>query len=328
MEKNNLGKIILKVFKTYYPKQKINLKEENINNILEKININKDNIKKNELSKIIQIIKHHIELSKNKNEYNKNEYNKNEYNKNEYNKNFKQMENEDSFLDKQRIEYFDNIKKLRDDEGKNVYNQMDILPQNLRIKELMNEEYNEFEHYVIIDSKDRDLTVYPKPNEYTISLGVTSLSKNEKKGYIVRNYENVVSVELIQFILKDTRSVNNASDNPKIPPYILLEIEELSNIYEGTNNNINRAFARLIYYDLLDDNKDKYRVYTIDDMCKKIFKPRKTLNKLSIKIRNFTGELYSFGDGNDSASIMMNSFTLKITTYQKNLTTNFISKSN
>ena len=34
--------------------------------------------------------------------------------------------------------------------------------------------------------------------------------------------------------MKDTRTQTNASDNPKIPPYILLEIEEFSSICEGT----------------------------------------------------------------------------------------------
>ena len=91
---------------------------------------------------------------------------------------------------------------------------------------------------------------------------------------------------------------------------------------------MNNSFARLIYYDLLDDGTDKYRVYTIDSLSKKIFKPRKTLNRLTIKIRNYTGELYSYGNITESNTMTLNSFTIKLTTYQKNLTTNFISKSN
>ena len=88
---------------------------------------------------------------------------------------------ENSFLDKERIEYFDNLKKMREDESKNFDNKMDILPQEMRIKELMNEEYNEFEHYLIIDSKDRDQDIYTNPSDYTIILGVGDLSSDEKK---------------------------------------------------------------------------------------------------------------------------------------------------
>ena len=319
MDKNNLGKIILKIFKTYYPKDKINLGESDISNILEKANIKKENVRKEELIQIIKIIKHHIDLGK---------YNTPEVKDTNYKPIFRDLNKDDSFLDKQRIEYFDNLKQLREDESKNINNNMDIMPQKMRIKEIMNEEYNEFEYFVIVDSKDRDLDLYTSPSDYVIPLGVSNIGKDEKTGYIVRNYENVISVELIQFMLKDTRGVTGASDNPKIPPYIYLEIEEFANTYEGTGNFISNTFARLIYYDLLDDGTDKYRVYTVDDMCKKLFKPRRNLNKLTIRIRTPSGDLYNFGNVSDSKTITMSSFTLKIVTYQKNLTTNFISKSN
>ena len=72
MNKNNLGKVILKIFKTYYPRDNINLGEEQINNILLKANINHKNIKKEEIVKIIKIIKHHIEMGKFDNEKLKN----------------------------------------------------------------------------------------------------------------------------------------------------------------------------------------------------------------------------------------------------------------
>ena len=32
------------------------------------------------------------------------------------------------------------------------------------------EEENEFEHFIIIDSKDRNFTAYPSPSEYSILL--------------------------------------------------------------------------------------------------------------------------------------------------------------
>ena len=68
--------------------------------------------------------------------------------------------------------------------------------------------------------------------------------------------------------MKDKNS--NYGDNPKIPSFIvLLEIEEFSSICEGSSNYMNNSL-RLIYYDLLDDGTDKYRVYTIDSLSKNI----------------------------------------------------------
>ena len=62
---------------------------------------------------------------------------------------------------------------MREDESKILIIKMDILPQEMRIKELMNEEYNEFEHYLIIDSEDRESRYdYTNPSDYTIILGV------------------------------------------------------------------------------------------------------------------------------------------------------------
>ena len=63
MEKNSLGSIIYKTLKTFYPHNNIGITPEIIEGILEKANINKKNSSKEDISKIIKILKHHIEIS-------------------------------------------------------------------------------------------------------------------------------------------------------------------------------------------------------------------------------------------------------------------------
>ena len=146
---------------------------------------------------------------------------------------------------------------------------------------------------------------------------------------MTRNYEDVVSIELLQVVIRDTSSVSNASDNPDIPAYLLIEIEEVGSIYEGTNQALSKSFAKLQYYELSDHGTTKYRNYSVgEEEFKKIFKPRRNLNRLTIRILNIDGELYSFGDDDDSSSVSYNSFIFKIVTLQKNFVSTFIDKTN
>ena len=50
---SSLGKIILKIFKTYHPHTNLNLTNQEIDSILEN-NINKSNYQKSDISKIIK----------------------------------------------------------------------------------------------------------------------------------------------------------------------------------------------------------------------------------------------------------------------------------
>lgn len=325
MEKDNLGVIIYRTLKNFYPYDNIGIQPDDIQGILEKAGINKKNSKKEEIAKIIRILKHHIEIAKS------------EPPKivapPKYSPVFPELDKDNSYLEDMRIKHFDNIAKLREDELNKVENDRDIIPQELRVKNFMEEERNEFEHRIIIDSKDRDFDAHPKPNEYTISLGIPHIpfdkEVKEKKGYLTRNYQDVVSIELLQVVIRDTSSVSNASDNPDVPAYLLIEIEEVGSIYEGTNQALSKSFAKLQYYELSDHGSTKYRNYAIgEEEFKKIFKPRRNLNRLTIRILNIDGELYSFGDDVDSSSVSYNSFIFKIVTLQKNFVSTFIDKTN
>ena len=321
MEKDNLGVIIYRTLKNFYPYDNIGIQPDDIQGILERAGINKKNSKKEEIAKIIRILKHHIEIAKSEPPK--------IVEPPKYSPVFTELDKDNSYLEDMRIKHFDNIAKLREDELNKVENDRDIIPQELRVKNFMEEERVEFEHKIIIDSKDRDFDAHPKPNEYTILLGVPNISSGEKKGFLTRNYEDVVSIELLQVVIRDTSSVSNASDNPDIPAYLLIEIEEVGSIYEGTNQALSKSFAKLQYYELSDHGTTKYRNYSVgEEEFKKIFKPRRNLNRLTIRILNIDGELYSFGDDDDSSSVSYNSFIFKIVTLQKNFVSTFIDKTN
>ena len=346
---SSLGKIILKIFKTYHPHTNLNLTNQEIDSILEQANINKSNYQKSDISKIIKILKHHVEINTPKPSQNigqlpdfKNQTSMPNVFPEKNNisldinkpKNFTDLEKDNLNLSHMTQSYLDNLDKIREKDLNFTMPKQDIAPPELRIKEFMEEKKMEFEHYVLIDSKDRNINVDTNPSEYTIKFGI---SDREVKGSIVRNFEEVISIELIDVMIKHTQgsAYTNSTDKVSIPPYLILEIEEIGGNMEGTNNNINKGFGRLTYFEIVgSDNNDKtlntlYRHYIIPrGNIIKYFKPRKNITRLTIRIRNFTGELYNFGDAVDDETNSCNSFTFCIKTLQKNFITNFIDKTN
>ena len=346
---SSLGKIILKIFKTYHPHTNLNLTNQEIDSILEKANINKSNYQKSDISKIIKILKHHVEINTPKPSQNigqlpdfKNQTSMPNVFPEKNNisldinkpKNFTDLEKDNLNLSHMTQSYLDNLDKIREKDLNFTQPEQDILPPSLRVKEFMEEKEMEFEHFILIDSKDRNHTVDTNPAEYTIKFGITDV---DVPGSITRNFEEVVSIELIEIMIKHTQGAaySGSSDQVSIPPYLILEIDEIGGNMEGTNNQINKAFGRLTYFELIGtDNNDKskntlYRHYIIPrGNIIKYFKPRKNLTRLTFRIRNFNGDLYNFGDAVDDNNNSCNSFTFCIKTKQKNFVSNFIDKTN
>ena len=320
-KKKSLGIIIYNTLKSYYPDVNINLTHEDVDSILSRANITKKNSNKMEIYKIVKVLKSHIEDGLNRPP-------------STYIPVFKEMDLDNKNLEKMKMDYFDNMSKIREKDIEVANNKnMDILPQEMRIKEMMEEDQVEFNYYIYIDSKDRDLTVYPNPSEYQLLLGVPNIKEGEKKGYINRNFEDVVSVQFIEALLidKSGESGTGASDIGFLP-YIILEIEEFGSNFEGTNESLNKAFAILNYYDEVGSDGNKIRKYTMGDYdggITKLFKPRRNINRLSVKIKTPDGELYNFGTLTDDANgtKSFNSLAFKITTLKKTFTTNFVQNS-
>ena len=63
-----------------------------------------------------------------------------------------------------------------------------------------------------------------------------------------------------------------------------------------------------------------------DTQVKKIFNPRINLNKLTIKLKNPSGDTITFDNGVNALTSTVVSIGLRITTVQKNMGTNFINK--
>ena len=319
MEKNSLGVIIHKTLQQFYPTMKLPIRSYEIQDILDKAKINKKNSTKQEISKIIKILRHHIEIA----EQNKIQ----EVKPQEYKPVFTNMETEHSYLDKMREDLTDNLKKIEEEnERKKETTKMN---DSLIIKNFMSEEQMEFVYNIIIDSKDRDYDQFPSSADFEISLGSINYG-TEKKGIINRNFEEVISIELTEFLMKNTFGIDNASDKTTIPPYLLLHIEEIGSRYEGTNDILNKTFVRLYdFEELVMGGSIKFREYQCTNLVK-IFNPRKNLTKLSIKILLPDGTNYSFGDGDDEKDVSKTIMSLgfKITVLQKNLVSNYINKSN
>lgn len=186
-----------------------------------------------------------------------------------------------------------------------------------------------FDYTVIIDSKDRDYTKNPNPNEFEISFSPSNNPDSENKGFVVRGFNNIICCELLDVIILDTNDEPDSSDNgTKKIPYLILELPELQTNYDGTNDNINRAFALLTTYETLWG----YRHYKImsnvsDTTVKKTYNPRINLSKLTVKLLLPDGTPYSFGENNLSNEDTVIKLSFRISVVQKNLESNYIQSS-
>lgn len=169
----------------------------------------------------------------------------------------------------------------------------------LSVNQEPNIEYEDTIHYVSVESKSRDLNAYPQPEEYRIVFG--------------SSFRNVKSIELIGATLPDQNSVTQE-------PYLILKINEITN-YESSDINIDNAFSILqlkppvVSGEFL--NIDTY----ICSGSPKIFKtPLARLDRMTISIRNYDNNLFSFGDdtaGSPPNKQYQNMFLFKIITQDK-----------
>lgn len=209
--------------------------------------------------------------------------------------------------------------------------------ENVKDMSLFVAEERPFNYNIVIDSRDRDLAKYPNANYFVIDFSPPSYNGsgaagNINTGYISRAFGNIVSCDLLEFSLLDTSDRNDSSDSKakhsKIP-YITLELTELGGNYQGTNDNLNRAFAMLTTFESIEGYKH-YHVNSDNSYhtITKIFNPRINLNKLTIQLKLPDGTPYLFGDvdetGDDRPSLVKLSF--RITCLQKNLATTFYAK--
>lgn len=141
-------------------------------------------------------------------------------------------------------------------------------------------------HPILIDSRDRDRSVFPNTNEYVVKFD------NNEDGNIPRNFRNVESIELVQAIIP--QSVLNATTGV---PYITLEIDEVRDTIQGTNTHLRNAFAFLSPQDVYGSSYLSCKFYR--PAVRRFDAPLASLSKFTIQLRHPNGELFDFGQ--DSA---------------------------
>lgn len=208
--------------------------------------------------------------------------------------------------------------------------------ENIKDMTMFTPEERPFNYNIVIDSRDRDRNKFPDANHFVIDFSPPSYnssdSGNINTGYISRAFGNIISCDLLEFSLLDTSDRSDSSDSIAVGnkiPYILLELTELGGNYQGTNDNLNKAFSMLTTYDTVQGYKhfhvnsdNSYHTIT------KVFNPRINLNKLTVRLWLPDGTPYQFGtvdeSGDDRPSLVKLSF--RITCLQKNLATSFYAK--
>lgn len=111
--------------------------------------------------------------------------------------------------------------------------------------------YIEKVHYININSVDRDWADNTAETRYNFQVKFNQNSEYSGSATISQMYRNVISVELVSAIMPmdsyidpfDTRIYMGLSRYP----YLLLRIEELDNVFKGTNNWVDKAFSTMIF---------------------------------------------------------------------------------
>jgi hypothetical protein len=215
---------------------------------------------------------------------------------------------------------YGNFERMLQDEYDNGEdeNQTDRFILMARERKIFNENRKTHTDYVCIDSKDRNFDLNPSPNQLDFKfLSPNFTASDARGGFVNRRFHNVTSIELLKVIIKDTRNITNASDNPTVPAYLILEIEEMDQHLNGSNDALNKGSFVLDNYETLGD----HRHYTSSDLgtFTHTFEPYINLNKLTISLRTPDGELYSFGTVNDSATDTIFCLIFKFNRLRKNL---------
>jgi len=195
--------------------------------------------------------------------------------------------------------------------------------------DILKSEIREYYYYIVINSNDRNIIKSIKPNEFVIDFAPAPAPSGEtpQTGYIDRAFNNIKSCELLNIAILDTSDETDSSDKAPISfPYLLLQFDELQNNYYGTNTNLSKAFAILTdftktgnykYYKLLGENSDSN--------INKVYNPRINLTKLTTRLLLPDGTPFNFGSvhDNDTTNSCI-TFSLRITTIQKILSTSFL----
>ena len=242
-----------------------------VNSNFNPINSN-SKIMKNHNHNNIQNNNQNYNLKNNLNNNHNNNLNNNLNNNIKNNDNNNENKNQDNNLDKIYLNKYDktnNFNEVYESNIKNLTNQKLVdsgesstfndyhlqkvnIDNNLTKKDidLLYTEERFFNYNIILDSKDRDKTKFSNPAEFAIDFGKNS-ADGGNSCIIDTVYGNIESIELLNVTILDTTSVVGTTYNTASLPYIILEIPELGDNYNGTNNELKSAFAILTKYETI-----------------------------------------------------------------------------
>jgi hypothetical protein len=111
--------------------------------------------------------------------------------------------------------------------------------------------YIEKVHYININSVDRNWQTSNSETRYNFQVKFNQNQNYQGSATISSTYRNLISVELVSGIMPmdsyiepfDTRIYMGLSRYP----YLLLRVEELDNVFRGTNNWVDKAFSTMIF---------------------------------------------------------------------------------
>jgi hypothetical protein len=178
------------------------------------------------------------------------------------------------------------------------------------------------EKYISISSQDRSWW-NDDPLRYNYGISLNS------------RYRNINSITIGKVILPDEIIQLNNPVKPSFNydfnmafPYLLLYVDEFTDIYDGSNDIIRKSFCKLIFYKAYKGQNGRgYIILKPEQKEKKYFYPAplSVLNKLSISIRKPSGQLFNKSIDNSKVLSITYDITkpsyLKITTniyYDKN----------
>jgi hypothetical protein len=170
-------------------------------------------------------------------------------------------------------------------------------------------EYEEFTHYLSVSSRDRNrnsshqdnIPVWSNVNHYSITFPL--------------EFRNISSVELIQAIIPATNDADKE-------PYLLLDIDEIPDVMISNDKYISDSFAMLQPNVPTTTGGFMQIDKRIHENTVKNFKtPKANLSKMTISIRDCTGNLFDFGSDtnypNPVTKTLQNTFIFKIITLEK-----------
>lgn len=138
------------------------------------------------------------------------------------------------------------------------------------------------DHYIIIDSRDRDRAVWPTTSHFEVKLEPTNTFTGATLSH---HYKNIKSIELISA----TYPVAGGSSNE---PCLYVCIPELEGAFDGTSLAATKSFARLI-----PSNTTSVFNYTdLNELNKLVFEAKgKRIDRLTIQIKKHDNTFFNFG---------------------------------